>query len=232
MPAPPDVQQAAVTPSLKEQASEWLRDYTSQTGISPLDLRPLAHPYAVQSVANGDMELLISGFPPPQGWFATPLGRDAAAVILHPDNPTPDLSLEDLHNLLSGAVTSWEELDGPDEPVQLVLLLETDEYRAAVEASFPSEYNPPADALLAPDPAAVQETVQQTPGALGIMPLSAVDQSGQEVRIVQIDGVSPGDTTSTTGSYAFPVDIIATAPEEPGGALRNWLSWIQSDAHN
>ncbi|MCL6285186.1 phosphate ABC transporter substrate-binding/OmpA family protein [Ruegeria sp. 2012CJ41-6] len=49
------------------------------------------------------------------------LSLDAMVPIVAPDNPVHSLSVDDLARVLSGAVTSWAELGGPDAPIAVHL---------------------------------------------------------------------------------------------------------------
>ncbi len=48
------------------------------------------------------------------------VGRDGIAVVVHPDNPIDSLTLEQVHQLFNGTLTSWSQVGGPDRPVQLL----------------------------------------------------------------------------------------------------------------
>ncbi|MBN1266683.1 MAG: substrate-binding domain-containing protein [Anaerolineales bacterium] len=225
----PVIHQVAVTPAVTELASAWLTTYIKDTELTGIDLRPLANPYGQEAVEQGETELLLCACLPPSGWFATPLAEDAAAVIVHPDNPLRDLTIESIQDLFSGTIENWQDLDGADEVVQVVLLLENDELRSTFEAALPLDYTPPASAILAPTPAAVVDMVRQTPGAVGYVPFSSIDEQTQQVRIVRISGVRPGPSTLADRSYPMVMEILAIAPEEPIGPVREWLNWIQAN---
>ena len=136
----------------------------------------MAYSFALQAVEEEQVELIISASPPPTDWFATPLAADAAAVIVHPDNPLRNLSVNDVYALFSGLIINWEEMEGSDDTVQMIILLEGDELRGTFEAALPITYSPPPNAILAPSPEAVLEMVEQTPGAIGYVPFSIVDE--------------------------------------------------------
>jgi phosphate transport system substrate-binding protein len=55
------------------------------------------------------------------------VAMDALVAIVAPGNPTPEISTTELAAVLSGAVTNWAEIGGPDMPIVLhALLPETD----------------------------------------------------------------------------------------------------------
>jgi len=153
---------------------------------------------------------------------------DAVAIIVHPDNPLRDIRIESVQGLFSGAVSDWEELDGEANPVEVVILLKTDELRATFEAALPLAYDPPSSAVLAPSPEAVFEIVSQSPGAVGYVPFSMVEEEIQQVRVVRINGIRPGPSTIADHTYPVILEILAVSPEEPTGPVRDWIGWIQA----
>ena len=49
-----------------------------------------------------------------------PVGWDALVVIVHPNNPVSDIALEQIKAILSGELTNWKSLGGPNKKVELV----------------------------------------------------------------------------------------------------------------
>ena len=50
-----------------------------------------------------------------------PVAWDALTVIVHPDNPVDNIELEELQALYEGRITNWQQLGGPDRPVDLLI---------------------------------------------------------------------------------------------------------------
>lgn len=55
------------------------------------------------------------------GWEHVCVGWDAKAVVAHPSLPVRGLRRDDLQKIVSGRVSNWRELGGPDLPVVLVI---------------------------------------------------------------------------------------------------------------
>lgn len=45
------------------------------------------------------------------------IARDAIAVIVHPDNPVSELTLQQISDIYSGQVTNWKQVGGEDRPI-------------------------------------------------------------------------------------------------------------------
>ncbi len=200
--------------------------YAQSVGVPSFDLEVWSAEEATQAVADGRLQLFVSAAPPPSGWFATPLGFEAIAIIANPEMRIRDLSLSQLRDVFSGTVRTWDEIDGPETPIQLVVPPQADELRRQFEDLVMGERQLPRTALLAPTPAAMATLVGQTPGAIGFLPFSA---SAEGARVIPIDGEAPSSQDSATSDYALRFEVIATAPEEPQGGVRDWLAWLQEE---
>jgi phosphate transport system substrate-binding protein len=74
------------------------------------------------------------GFRAGDGFASHSLAMDALVVIAAPDNPTPEISTADLNRVLTGEVTNWAEIGGPDMPLVLhALRPETDMQQALTD---------------------------------------------------------------------------------------------------
>ena len=54
------------------------------------------------------------------GLKETVLAYDGIAIIVHPDNPVSDLSLEQIAKLYTGEITNWKDVGGNDAQVVLI----------------------------------------------------------------------------------------------------------------
>jgi hypothetical protein len=191
----------------------------------PFDVDTRNRQGGLDRVDQGEAGLLVTSGEPPEGWFATPLGQVALAVVVHPDNPVRDLSIEEARRLFSGLSDSWSDVGGRDLPVQPVLPLPGEPAGEVFSSLVLDGTEPWPGTLLAPTAAAMAQWVGEEPGAIGILPLAAVPES---LRAVRIEGVLPGDSTVASGAYPLAANLVATAPAEPAGPLRDFLVWLQS----
>ena len=45
------------------------------------------------------------------------IAYDGIAIVVNPDNPIKEITLEQLKKIYTGATTNWKELGGPDQPI-------------------------------------------------------------------------------------------------------------------
>jgi hypothetical protein len=221
---PPLASRLAVPPGLEETAAAWLEAYSEAYGPPDFDLEVLQEEAALEESRAGEVVAMLTVLEPPEGWFAAPVAEDAIAVVVHPSNSVRSYRLQDLADLFSGRVRSWEALGGASAAVQPVVPLPGDSLRLRFEGMAMPGSPVSSSALLAPDPAAVLSLVAEDAGAIGYLPLSQVTE---EIRVARIDGILPGASTIADGRYPLRLTVLATAPQEPSGQVRDWIGWLQ-----
>ncbi len=212
------------TPSHAQWVEQWVQGYWEQfpgNGVIPL-IYPLEA--AIAAVENGEVELLISASTPPEGWFVTPLYRDAIAVIVDPAADIETLDLEQLEDIFRGRVENWIDLGGQDQLIQAVIPLEGDEIRSAFQIQVLHGARYTSSAYLAPNPAAAFELLEAEPGSIAFVPLTSVPP---EWTPLLIQNVRPTPSTINNDRYPLTLDVLAFAPEEPQGTMRQFLGWYQ-----
>ena len=134
------------------------------------------------------------------------IARTRAALVIHPDNPVRTARLQDIGKILTGEISNWKQLGGPDLPIRVVAVREGGGVLASVEARLLG-----AAHISAPDAIRVQvgtqivRVVAQEPGAIGITQLAIVKSSSavemitdepieQILSLVSLDDPSPGAT--------------------------------------
>jgi hypothetical protein len=221
---PPAPDYVGVSAALEAFALEKVTAYAQSVEVPSFDLEVWSSEESTQAVEDGRLQLLVSAAPPPSGWFATPMGFEQIAVIANPDTGARDLTQDELRQIFSGSVRTWDEIDGPEQPIQLVIPPQGDELRRQFEELIMGDRLFPRTALLAPTPAAMATLVGQTSGAIGFLPFSA---SPEATRVLSIDGEIPSPLDMADSGYALRFEVIATAIEEPQDGVRDWLTWLQ-----
>lgn len=172
---------------------------------------------------------------PDSGLWVAPIGQDGIAIIVHPGNPVPSLTLNEVRSLLQGVVTSWAALGGPDLPVVVVVRERGAGTRQAVDDQVMGVRRVTPDARLALSSQGVVDTVASTPGAIGYVSMAYL---GQEVRAVPLaqdadrDAVQLTAATVSDGTYPLrtPLYIVGRAEPDPDSVYYAWFAWMQSDA--
>ena len=164
------------------------------------------------------------------GLKETVLAYDGIAIIVHPDNPVSDLTLEQIASIYTGAVTDWSEF-GSDAGAIAVIGRESG---SGTRDGFESITGTEDACVLAQElssTGAVIEAVRTTPGAIGYASLSAVE--GQEgITVLTVDGVAPSEETVLDGSYAIqrPFVFVTRTDEALSDAAQAFFDFATSTA--
>ena len=124
-------------------------------------------------------------------------------VVIHPDNPVRTARLRDIGKILTGEISNWKQLGGPDLPIRVVAVREGGGVLATVEARLlgPAHIAAP-DAIRVQVGTQIVRVVAQEPGAIGITQLAIVKSSSaveittdepieQVLSLVSLDDPSP-----------------------------------------
>jgi phosphate transport system substrate-binding protein len=124
------------------------------------------------------------------------IGYDGLAVFTYPRVELPDLTLAQLQGIFSGAITNYNEVDGPLIPITVVLPPVNSNLRtsfaskvmAYTDANGQSQVKRfAATALVAPSVQEIPALVRTTPGAIAFLPLNFL---AKDIRPVPINGVA------------------------------------------
>ena len=163
------------------------------------------------------------------GLKETVLAYDGIAIIVHPDNPVSDLSVEQIAKLYTGEITNWKDVGGNDAEVVLIGREAASGTRDGFESitgtkdkcQYRQELTSTGDVITA---------VSQNPDAIGYASLASVKDS---VKALNVDGVTPSEATVKDGSYKVqrPFVLVTMEGKELSPAAQAFFDYaISSDA--
>ena len=161
-----------------------------------------------------------------KGLTGTVLAYDGIAIIVHPDNPISDISLETIADIYTGAITNWSEIGGDDAEIVLIGREAGSGTRDGFEAitgtedkcKYRQEATSTGDVITA---------VANNPGAIGYASLASVKDT---VKAVSVDGITPSESTVKDGSYAVqrPFILVTKKDEALSDEAQNFFDYITS----
>ena len=143
------------------------------------------------------------------GLKETVLAYDGIAIIVHPDNPVSDLTIEQIAQLYTGEVTNWKDVGGNDAEVVLIGREAASGTRDGFESitgtkekcQYRQELTSTGDVITA---------VSQNPDAIGYASLASIKDS---VKALNVDGVTPSEATVKDGSYKVQRPFVLVTAE-------------------
>ena len=163
------------------------------------------------------------------GLKETVLAYDGIAIIVHPDNPVSDLSVEQLAQLYTGEITNWKDVGGNEAEVVLIGREAASGTRDGFESitgtkdkcQYRQELTSTGDVITA---------VSQNPDAIGYASLASIKDS---VKALNVDGVTPSEATVKDGSYKVqrPFVLVTMEGKELSPAAQAFFDYaVSSDA--
>ncbi len=176
-----------------------------------------------------------NGFEPKEHIIA----RDAIAIVIHPDNPVDELTLQQISDIYSGKITNWQEVGGEDRPIVLL----SRETNSGTHVYFLEEVIRlgqkdnktlfSQDTLLLPSSEGIGVEVRQNPNAIGYDGLGYVTPDMKTVAVSLGPGqpyYPPNVETVNAGEYPIARDLYIYTAGEPQGQIKAYLNWILSPA--
>src|ERR1041384_493361 len=165
------------------------------------------------------------------------IARDAIAVIVNPENPVSQLTLQQISDIYSGKINNWSEVGGEDRPI-VRLSRETNSgthvYFLETVLRLGSKDDKTLfsmDTLLLPSSEGIVAEVRQNPNAIGYDGLGYVPKDLKMIAIAKDAGgayVLPSIATVNDKSYAIARDLYMYTNGEPTGIVKTYLDWIVS----
>ena len=161
-----------------------------------------------------------------KGLKATDLALDGIAVIVNPENPVSELSLEQIAKIYTGEITNWSELGGNDAEIVVIGREAGSGTRDGFESItgttdacvYRQELTSTGDVIT---------TVAQNPDAIGYASLASI---GDTVKALVVEGVAPSEETVKDGSYLVqrPFVLVTREGEDLSEAAQAFFDYITS----
>ena len=208
--------------------------FQNDTGIS-FTYNPTGSGSGIKAVQEGRCDIGLSSRDlkdeeKAAGLTGTILAYDGIAIIVNPENPVADLSLETIARIYTGEITNWSEVGGND--VEIVLIGREagsgtrDGFESITDTEDACKYRQELTST-----GDVITTVAQNPGAIGYASVASVKDT---VKAVTVDGVAPTEETIKDGSYVVqrPFVLVTKTGVELSDAAFKFFTYITSSDAN
>jgi phosphate transport system substrate-binding protein len=163
------------------------------------------------------------------------IARDAIAVIVNPENPVDELTLQQISDIYSGKINNWLEVGGEDRPIvrlsretnsgthvyflEEVLRLGQDDNKTLFSR----------DTLLLPSSEGISAEIRENPNAIGYDGLGYVTPDLKVIGVSRRVGepsIYPSVDSVNNNSYPIARDLYMYTNGQPAGAVKDYLGWI------
>ena len=165
------------------------------------------------------------------------VARDAIAIIVNPNNPISELTLQQLSDIYSGKINNWQELGGEDRPIVRL----SRETNSGTHVYFLEEVLRlgdkedktlfSTDTLLLPSSEVIGAEIRQNPHAIGYDGLGYVTPDMKVVAVADarkeiLEFIFPSAGTVNDGTYPIARDLYMYTAGQPEGFIKRYLEWI------
>ena len=204
--------------------------FQDDTGIS-FTYNPTGSGSGIKAVQEGRCDIGLSSRDlkdeeKAAGLTGTVLAFDGIAMIVHPENPVSDLTLEQIAAIYTGEITNWNEVGGSDGEIVLIGREAGSGTRDGFESitgtedacKYRQELTSTGDVIT---------TVAGNPNAIGYVSLASVKNS---VKAISVGGVAPSEATIKDGSYAVqrPFVLVTKTDAELSETAKKFFDYITS----
>lgn len=204
--------------------------FQNETGNS-FTYNPTGSGSGIQAVQEGRCDIGLSSRDLKEeekaaGLKATILAYDGIAIIVNPENPVADLSVETIAKIYTGEIKNWSEVGGNDAEIVLIGREAGSGTRDGFESitgtedacQYRQELTSTGDVIT---------TVSQNPDAIGYASVASVKDS---VKALTVDGVTATAETIKGGSYVVqrPFVLVTKADTELSKTAQEFFEFITS----
>ncbi len=200
-------------------------------GSTPVSEAPTQLSGIVNTNGSTSMEKVIGylteGFKEVQpGVKQITVAKDGIAIIVNPENPVADLSVEQIAQLATGEIANWSEVGGNDGAVVFIGREAgsgtRDGFESITDTKDACKYQNELTST-----GEVIANVASNPNAIGYASLSAVDET---VKAITVGGVEATEETVLDGSYAIQrnFNFIINESSPLSEAAQTFVDWATS----
>ena len=204
--------------------------FQNETGIG-FTYNPTGSGSGIQAVQEGRCDIGLSSRAlkdeeVASGLTGTVLALDGIAIIVHPENPVSDLSLENIAKIYTGEITNWSEVGGNDAEIVLIGREAGSGTRDGFETitdtkdacKYRQELTSTGDVIT---------TVSQNPNAIGYASAASIKKT---VKAVTVDGVAPTEDAIKAGEYVVqrPFVLVTRTGEALSEAAQKFFDYALS----
>ncbi len=160
-----------------------------------------------------------------QGIVAYPIAWGAVGVVAHKDIPFDDLPSKTIKDIMTGKITNWKEIGGPDLPIKVVVSTPGCACREEFQELIMNKEPYVQGAIISPM-LTLSETVGNTPGAIG--PLATAVMDTKKVKVIKVDGYLPTPENIKAKKYKVSRQINLITKGPATGKAKEFIDFMLS----
>jgi len=186
---------------------------------------------------GGSCRMSLPGqFPAEEGQvYMTVAAWDALVPIVNANNPVNGISTAQLKDVLTGKITNWKELGGPDHAILVVARkgkISGVGYMVRKIIFNDANVDFAPNALLVKSSGPLENKIKSDPFAIGVTGVSSANKrlaKGEPIKILKVDGSEATVENIASGSYPTFRPLFVATKGKPAGKAKAFIDWLLSD---
>ncbi|MCL2440646.1 MAG: phosphate ABC transporter substrate-binding protein [Treponema sp.] len=162
-----------------------------------------------------------------RGLNAEPVAIDGIAVIVNNNNPVSNLTIDQIRDIYTGAVTNWNQVGGNNAPIAVISREAGSGTRGAFEEIIGFQGRLLAGANESTSTGAIKAGIVQNPNAIGYISLGSVDDT---TKAISVGGAAPLSSNVLNGSYRVARPFIVLTGSNVHAESAAFINWMFSSA--
>lgn len=154
------------------------------------------------------------------------IATDGLIVIVNPDNPIQNLTLNQIRDIYSSSITGWNQIGGTNSKIHVITREEGSGTRSAFEELVMGESEITPKAIVQDSNGAVRLLVADDPNAIGFISMGIADET---VKALSLDGIAATRESILDESYILSRPFLFVVSDEPIGQSKHFIDFVLSD---
>lgn len=153
------------------------------------------------------------------------IALDGMAVIVHPDNPVNNLSMEQVRAIYAGTITNWSQVGGNNAKIHVITREEGSGTRSAFEDLVMDDHDIDPRSIVQDSNGTVRQLVGDDKNAIGYISLGLVNAN---VKALNFDGVVASKENVINKTYPLSRPYLFVIDGEPVGEVKKFIDFVTS----
>jgi phosphate transport system substrate-binding protein len=160
-----------------------------------------------------------------KGLVLIPIAIDGIAVVINPENPVKNLTLEQIRRIYAEEITNWKQVGGKDGAINAFTREEGSGTRGAFEDLVMEDSQISSSVGVQNATGSLRTAVAGDIHAIAYISLGNVNDT---VKVVAVEGVRPGRESIKKGSYKLARSFFYLTGEQPRKISKQFIDFVLS----
>lgn len=154
------------------------------------------------------------------------IALDGIAVVVHPDNPVTELTVDQIKDIFTGEIANWQDVGGKDAPITIFRREDgSGTLGAFVELTLGKDAAITDKALQQNSNGAMRTAIAGEPNAIGFVSFGYLNET---IKAIIVDGIEATDDNIKAGSYKLARPFLYLTQKEPEGLVKAFIDFVLS----